>query len=121
MTEQAVTESNGTTSTNGNGKAAKEPKPDSALQLLLKQPPVKFNDTDKKKITSAFKAAMSKRAELQKALDDFDAQSDATAVQMVKCYGSKHIVVDGVRYVPTSRGARVYYKKMSDSPDVIEL
>lgn len=119
MTETS-TESNGI-APNGNGNAPTAPKPDSALTLLLKQPQAKFNETDKKKVTSAFKAAMGKRAALQKALDDFDAEADATAVQMVRCFGAKHVMVDGVRYVPTSRGTRVYYKKMSDSPDVVEL
>ncbi len=95
-------------------------KPDSALVALLKQPQTKVNETDKKKVVSAFKAAMGKRAQLQKALEDFDAEADATAVQMVKCFGAKHLDIDGVRYVPTSRGARVFYKKMGD-PDVEKL
>jgi hypothetical protein len=40
---------------------------------------------------------------------------------MVKCYGSKQVEVNGVRYIPTSRGSRIYYKKMSDSPEVEKL
>jgi len=117
MTEQA--ETNGTT----NGHSAKPSKPESALTLLLasmkgqKAP----NESDKKAVTNAFKKAMGERAKLQAALDKFDAEADATAVQMVRCYGAKHLTVDGVRYVPTSRGSRVYYKRMSDSTDVVEL
>ncbi len=116
MTE--VAETNG--HTNGNGSAAK---PDSALVKLLASIKGKsVNEADKKKASEAFKKAMGKRQELQKALDDFDAQTDALAVNMVKCFGTKHVSVDGVRYVPTSRGTRVYYKRMTDKPaDMIEL
>jgi hypothetical protein len=113
MTEQV--ETNGS-----NGKPAKE---DSALaKLLASVKGQKVNETDKKKASEAFKKAMGKRAELQKALDDFDAAADATAVAMVKCFGSKQVNVDGVRYAPTSRGERVYYKRLSDTPpDVVTL
>lgn len=108
--------------TDSNG-IAPDSKPVSALAKLLaeiKDGP-KPNASDLKATTAAFKTAMGKRAELQKALDDFDAKADATAVAMVRCYGAKHVVVGGVRYVPTSRGERIYYKKMSDSHDTIEL
>lgn len=107
--------------TNGsNGSAAKVP---SALEKLLASVKgQKVNETDKKKASDAFKKAMGKRAELQKALDDFDAQADATAVLMVKCFGTVQIVVDGDRYAPTSRGERVYYKKLSNvPPDAVTL
>ena len=106
--------------TNGHAKPAKE---DSALaKLLASVKGAKVNETDKKKASDAFKKAMGKRAELQKALDDFDATADATAVLMVKCYGTKQVVVDGVRYAPTSRGERIYYKRLSDTPpDVVTL
>jgi hypothetical protein len=31
-------------------------------------------------------------------------------------------VVDGVRYAPTSRGERIYYKRLSDTPpDAVTL
>jgi len=102
----------------------KAPKADSALAALLKElsnGKVKVNESDKKAVSNTFKKAMAERAKLQAALDKFDAESDALAVQMIRCYGATQVVVEGVRYVPTSRGPRVYYKKMSDSPDVVEL
>jgi hypothetical protein len=111
------------TDTNSTGIAPAAPKAPSALTVLLnsikgqKAP----NESDKKAIVNAFKKAMGKRAELQAALDQFDAESDATAIGMVKCYGSKQVEVNGVRYIPTSRGSRIYYKKMSDSPEVEKL
>lgn len=113
-----MTETNGS---NGNGNGSSEKAPSALAKLLADSKGQKVNETDRKKVTEAFKKAMGKRAELQAALDKFDAEADATAVQMVKCYGAKHVMVDGVRYVPTSRGERVYYKKMSDSLDVVEL
>ena len=103
MTETAAT-TNGTTPT---------PKADSALAKLIKaSKDIKVNATDKKAVSAEFKKTVSKRAELQKALDDFDKGNDALAVKMIQCYGSEAIIVDGVRYVPTSRGERVYYKQM---------
>lgn len=96
----------------------------SALQKLLKTieaEKIKLNASDIKAVTADFKKAMGERKKLQDALDAFDAKTDETAVKMVKAYGKKHVVVDGVRYVPTSRGARVYYKRMSDEHDTIEL
>jgi hypothetical protein len=115
MTELTSTDSPGI-ATNGKGK------PDSALtKLLAAVKGTKVNETDKKKTTEAFKKAMGERAKLQAALDAFDAKADETAVNMVKCYGATHVMVDGVRYVPTSRGDRVYYKKMSDQLNVVEL
>lgn len=108
------------TESNGNGVA----KPKSALTLLLEDREAgkfKTNESDKKATTEAFKKSMGERAKLQKALDDFDAKSDKTAIEMVKCFGTQHIMIAGVRYVPTSRGARVYYKKMGEQQDVVEL
>lgn len=105
---------------NGNGAS----KPLSALALLLKDietKKVKVNESDRKKVTNDFVKAMGERAKLQAALDAFDAKADDTAVQMVRCYGGKHVTVGGVRYVPTSRGSRIYYKKMSDQQDTISL
>jgi hypothetical protein len=101
--------------------ATKKPSALATLLEQLKSSKAKVNETDKKAATAAFKAAMGERAKLQAALDAFDAKSDATAIAMVKCYGAAHVMVAGVRYVPTSRGERIYYKKMSDQPDVVEL
>jgi len=101
-----------------------ESKKPSALAVLLAdlaKSKTKVNESDKKAVTAAFKAAMGERAKLQAALDAFDAKADDTAVKMVRCYGAAHVMVGGVRYVPTSRGERIYYKKMSDQPDVVEL
>jgi hypothetical protein len=109
--------------TESNGIAPTE-KSLSALQALLKQidsEKIKLNASDVKAVTADFKKAMGERAKLQAALDAFDAKTDETAVKMVKAYGKKHVVVDGVRYVPTSRGPRVYYKRMSDEHDTVEL
>ncbi len=113
---QTNTDSPGIAPTNGASKA-----PSALTKLLAEVKGTKVNETDRKKVTSAFKAFIGKRAELQKALDDFDVKADSLAVDMVKCYGAKHLDVDGVRYVPTSRGERVYYKKMSDTLDVEKL
>ena len=64
---------------------------------------------------------MGERAKLLAALEAFDAKANQTAIDMVRCYGAKHVTVGGVRYVPTSRGERVYYKKMSDQTDTVAL
>lgn len=103
-----------------NGSAPKAP---SALTKLLKSldGAKKPNASDVKAVSAKFKSAMGKRAELEKALKDFDASNDALAVEMVKCHGAKHITVEGVRYVPTSRADRVYYKRMTDTHDTVEL
>lgn len=104
-----------------NGNGSKNGKESALTKLLAQCKDVKVNDTDRKKATEAFKKAMGKRAELEKALKDFDATADATAVAMVRCFGGKHVMVDGVRFVPTSRGERVYYKRMGNEQDVVEL
>lgn len=106
----------------GNVAGSKDTKK-SALSVLVDslKDQKKPNASDVKAVSEKFKKAMGKRAELEAALKKFDADNDALAVEMVKCYGSKHVTVDGVRYVPTSRGERVYYKKMSDSHDTVEL
>lgn len=111
------------TETNSEGIAPTTAKTPSALEKLLTAVKgQKANESDKKKAAEAFKKAMGKRAELQKALDDFDAKADETAVMMVRCYGNKQVVVDGERYAPTSRGERVYYKKLSNTPpDAVTL
>jgi len=96
----------------------------SALSLLLEElskSKAKINETDKKAITAAFKTSMGERAKLQAALDAFDAKSDETAIKMVRCYGATHVMIGGIRYVPTSRGERIYYKRMGDQSDVVEL
>lgn len=91
----------------------------SALQKLLKEIEGKpANESDKKAAVKAFIASQGERAKLQKALDDFDKKADGTAVALVKCFGAQHVTLGGVRYVPTSRGDRVYYKKMGDTEAV---
>lgn len=119
MTEQSAT-------TNGHAsdtKSKSDTKPKSALTLLLesikgqKTP----NASDTKATKSAFVKAMGERAKLQAALDAFDASANVTAINMVKCFGAQHVTVGGVRYVPTSRGERVYYKKMSDQTNTVNL
>jgi len=115
-----MTESTGI-APNGNGHTS-TPKPESALtKLLAESKGKKVSESDRKATTNAFIKAMGERQKLQAALDAFDAKADETAVNMVRCYGAKHVTVGGVRYVPTSRGARVYYKKMSDTNDTIAL
>lgn len=94
-----------------------EKKGPSALAKLLKAcEGKKVNESDKKKITNDFVKAQGERAKLQAALDAFDAKNDDTAANMVRCYGAAAVTVAGVRYVPTSRGERIYYKKMNDQP-----
>jgi len=110
MTEQAVTESNG------------KSKPESALtKLLAETKGKKVNESDRKAITNAFVKAQSERAKLQAALDAFDSKADETAVNMVRCYGAEHVTIAGVVYVPTSRGERVYYKRMGGAKQPIAL
>lgn len=105
------------------GNVVESGKKSSALDKLVKslEGVKKPNASDVKAVTEKFKKSMGERAKLQKALDDFDSQSNEIAIEMVKCYGKKHLTINGARYVPTSRGERVYYKKMSDSHDTIEL
>ncbi len=115
---ETSTQTNG----NGNGHTTTAPAEPSALTKLLADcKGQKVNETDKKKTGEAFKKFAGKRAELQKALDDHDAQADALAVNMIRCFGAKTVTVDGVRYTPTSRGTRIYYKKMSSVKDDLEL
>ena len=106
-----------------NGSNGSKPvKTDSALtKLLAETKGKKVSESDRKAITNAIFKTMSERAKLQAALEAFDAKADETAVNMVRCYGAKHVTVGGVRYVPTSRGTRVYYKKMSDEQETIAL
>jgi hypothetical protein len=102
-----------------NGSATKEP---SALAKLLEETKgKKVNETDRKAITNAFVKSMGERAKLEAALKAFDEKANQNAIDMVRCYGTKHVTVGGVRYVPTSRGERVYYKKMSDQLDTVAL
>ena len=79
------------------------------------------NKTDVKATGDKFKKRMGEREKLVKALEDFDAAAGDLAANMVKCFGRQHITVDGVRYVPTSRGERIYYKRMSDEHETVEL
>lgn len=106
------------------GNISTEPKKtESALAKLIKslEGAKKPNVSDVKAIGEKFKKSMGEREKLVKALETFDKSADALAVDMVKCHGKSHITVDGVRYVPTSRGERVYYKRMSDDADTVEL
>lgn len=98
-----------------------EIKKPSALAALLALPKTKVNETDKKAAVAAFKASQGERQKLQDALDAFDAKADVTAVALVKCFGAQHLMIGGVRYVPTSRGERIYYKKMGDQAEVVNL
>lgn len=104
---------------NNDGAVSKGP---SALALLLKSiEGKKVNDSDKKKTVEAFKKAMGKRQELENQLKSFDEETDALAVNMIKCFGGKQVEVNGQRFAPTSRGSRVYYKKLADSNEVEKL
>lgn len=81
----------------------------------------KVNETDKKAAGAAFKKVMGEREKIVAQLDAFDKNAQKVSEQMIACYGNTQIVVDGVRYVPTSRGERIFYKKMSDSTETVEL
>ena len=106
MTEQAAS----------NGSPAPVKGPSALEKLLAECKGKKVNESDKKKVTNDFVKAQGERAKLQAALDAFDAKADDTAANMVRCYGSAAVTVQGVRYIPTSRGERIYYKKMTDQP-----
>lgn len=116
---------NDVTTTNGNGRSTptqKKEQKKSALTLLLeKVVTVKANATDKKAAADVFKKNMGEREKLLEGLKAFDAKADKVAEAMVRCYGAAHVTVDGVRYIPTSRGERVYYKRMSDEQETVEL
>jgi hypothetical protein len=114
----AMSDTNSEVITNGNGSSTKV----SALTKLLKAcEGKKVNEADKRKITNDFVKAQGERKKLQDALDAFDAKADDTAVNMVRCYGAEHVTIAGVVYVPTSRGDRVYYKRMGGAKQPIAL
>lgn len=108
--------------TTENTATAKDKKISALNKLLdsLKGQPAP-NKTDIKAAGDKFKKRMGEREKLVKALEDFDAATGDLATTMVKCFGRQHIAVDGVRYVPTSRGERIYYKRMSDEHETVEL
>jgi hypothetical protein len=115
---------NGTNSSdivNGNGSNGSAKPPSALVKLLAESKGKKVSESDRKAITNAFVKTMGERQKLLAALEAFDAKADETAVNMVRCYGVKHVTVGGVRYVPTSRGTRVYYKRMSDQIDTVAL
>jgi hypothetical protein len=100
-------------------KASKTP---SALAKFLEgNKGKKTNETDKKAVGAKFKKLMGEREKLVSALAKFDAEAQKTSEEMIACYGSTEIVIDGVRFVPTSRGERIFYKKMSDDKETVEL
>lgn len=99
---------------------AKPVKTESALTKLINDSKgKKVNESDKKKITNDFVKSMGERQKLQAALDAFDAKADDTAANMVRCYGSAHVIVAGVKYIPTCRGEKISYKKMSDETKTV--
>lgn len=104
----------GNVSTNGK-------KPSALAALLESLEGKKANDSDKKAVAKKFKEAQGKREAILAQLEAHDKASSELASEMVRCFGAKHIEIDGIRYVPTSRNERIYYKKMSDNPDVEKL
>jgi adenosylmethionine-8-amino-7-oxononanoate aminotransferase len=98
------------------GNVTTTTKPKSALQTLVEslKDAKKPSASDIKAVTNSFIKAMGEREKLQKALDDFDAKANKTAEDMVRCFGAEPVRLGGMKYVPTSRGSRIYYKKMSD-------
>ncbi len=97
-------------------------KPVSALSKFLEaNKGKKVNETDKKAVGTKFKKTMGEREKIVAQLDAFDKTTQKLAEEMISCYGATQIVVDGVRYIPTSRGERIFYKKMSDSTETVEL
>lgn len=94
----------------------------SALAKFLKaNEGKKVNDTDKKTVGAKFKKLMGEREKLVQALETFDKSAQKVSEEMIACYGATQVVVDGVRFVPTSRGERIFYKKMSDTAETVEL
>ena len=112
------------TDTNSTGIAPdSKKKAPSALSKLVEslKGQKKPNASDIKAIGEKFKKFGTEREKLVKALQKLDADADSLAIDMVKCHGTTHVTVEGVRYVPTSRGDRVYYKRMSDEHETVEL
>lgn len=98
----------------------KPAKVDSALMKLIEESKgKKVSESDRKAVTNAFIKAMGERQKLQAALDAFDAKVDETAVNMVRCYGSAHVELGGIKYIPTCRGEKISYKKMSDEKKTV--
>lgn len=98
--------------------ATKKP---SALAVFLEaNKSKKVNETDKKAVGAKFKKAMGEREKIVAQLETFDKTAHKIAEEMISCYGGAKIVVDGVQYVPTCRGERIFYKRMSES-DSVEL
>lgn len=91
------------------------------LAKFLKTVTVAPTEADKKAASEAFKKSMGERAKLEKALADFDKKSTTIAENMVRAFGTKQVTVDGVRFAPTSRGDRIYYKTMSSTTETVEL
>lgn len=115
MAKNSASDSDTVTDSTENNKVS------ALAKLLAECKGKKVNESDKSAVTKKFVAAMGERAKLQAALDAFDAKSDALAVDMVRCYGNKHVTVGGARFVPTSRGERVFYKKMGEPQDTVAL
>jgi len=105
----------------GNVSNSTDKKPSALAALLKTLEGKKVNDSDKKAAAKKFKEAQGKREVILAQLEAHDKASAELAAEMIRCFGAKHIEIDGIRYVPTSRNERIYYKKMSDSPDVEKL
>jgi hypothetical protein len=80
----------------------------------------KVNETDKKTIVAAFKKKATEREKIVAQLEAIDKAAAKTDEDMVRVFGSKSVTLDGVKYSPTARGERIFYKRMSDT-DTVEL
>ena len=102
-------------------EAAKTKKPSALTEFLAKNKDKKVNETDKKTTGAKFKKLMGEREKIVASLKKFDEEAQTLSEQMIACYGASHIVVDGVKYIPTSRNGRVFYKTMGDESETVEL
>lgn len=96
-------------------------KPSALAKFLDANKGKKVNETDKKTVGAKFKKLMGEREKILAQLAKFDAETQKTSEEMIACYGVTQVVVDGIRFVPTSRGERIFYKKMSDDVETVEL
>lgn len=98
-----------------------EKTPSALAKFIAANKGKKVNETDKKAVGAKFKKLMGEREKIVAQLAKFDADAQKVSEEMIACYGNTQVVVDGVRFVPTSRGERIFYKKMSDDVETVEL
>lgn len=71
----------------------------------------KSNKTDKDAAAKKFKAFQSKKAAAEAVLKGLEAEEEEVTKEALRAFGRTKLTVDGVDYVPTGRGERLYYKR----------